>query len=39
MVKDTVNKVLVALAAVFTVFGVLNLAGATGFLLDNLDAL
>lgn len=39
MNKDTINKVLVALAAVFTVFGVANLAGASNFLIDNLDSL
>lgn len=39
MVKETVNKVLVALAAVFTVFGLLNLAGASNFLVENLDSL
>lgn len=39
MIKDTVNKVLIALAAIFTVFGVLNLAGATSFLVENLDSI
>lgn len=36
--KDTVNKVLVALAAVAGFFGFANLVGAANFLVDNLDA-
>lgn len=38
MTKETVNKILISLAALFTVFGLLNLSGAANYLVSVLDS-